>query len=1154
MKKIGLIVYLTSFIFTVGFGQNFSLKTEGKNNISIKENTYAKLRVIQELNDFRSMVVKTDQGNFIELGVEGYNFNNAIGSPKLPVKSQLIEIPMGATVKVVLKTVTSTEYSLKELGLNYPIVPLQPPLSKNATSIPPLVIDKQAYEKNQFSQSDVVTVDILGTMRGIRVARLNIAPVQYNPVTNRIKVYEFVDFQVIFENADLTTTLTEKKKNDNPYFGGVNNMLANYKPLKSSAKDTITKYPVKYVIVSPPAFEPLLQPFIQWKRKKGFTVVEAYTNNPAVGTTTTSIKNYLQGLYQAGTASDPAPTFILLVGDITQIPSFMGTAGGHYSDMYYAEYTGDVLPEVFIGRFSAENENQLIPQIDKTLEYEKYQMPDPSFLDQVDMIAGVDPNFGPIHANGQINYGTDNYFNAAHGLISHTYLYPQSGSSAAEIIQDVSNGVGFANYTAHGSSDGWANPAFGVADVATLQNAHKYPLMVGNCCLTNKFDDPVCFGEALLRASNKGAVGYIGGTNVTYWDEDFYWGVGVRSISANPTWSASEQRGAYDVTFHDHGEPFSQWYVTNAEMVYAGNMAVTIGVPNSTTYYWEVYMLMGDPSTMTYFGVPPAMNVSYNNLMPLAVTNFTVNTEPYTYVAISQAGVLHGAALADSTGVANVSLDPITTPGYAYIVITGQNWQPVIDSVVVASPSGPYVLMNSYQANEITGNGNGQIDYGETISLDMTLKNWGLTQANNVTCTISSTDCYVNITDNTQGFGDIAAGATGTQNNAFAFTVSNSVPDQHKVLFVANVSDGSGNNWGFNFKLTMNAPELAAGTMVINDNATGNGNGRLDPGETVDLIISGFNNGHADAINTVGSAILNSPLVTLNNSTSPMNTITTGSSGLAIFSITVSPTAQTGDNFSLNFSFASGAYNASKTFGLSVGMLSEDWESNSFTHYNWTNTGNAPWIITTENPYEGLYCSKSGTIGNNQHSDLYIHGNVLMEDSISFYRRVSSEADYDFLQFYVDGTKLDEWSGEAAWGREAYKITTGEHTFKWVYKKDGSETGGSDAAWIDFVVFPPTSGLTVGIENTEPEAFNYQIFPNPSSSQSQFVIYLDKACKLNMTLYNAMGQQVKTLVNEQTVSSGMHTYNITTSDLSKGVYYCRVNKDNTSSVIKLIVQ
>ena len=131
-----------------------------------------------------------------------------------------------------------------------------------------------------------------------------------------------------------------------------NNQLINYKSTHPLT-DTMTKYPVKYVIVSDPSFQAALQPFVQWKTEKGFTVIQAYTDNPAVGNTTTSIQNYLQGLYNAGTAADPAPTFVLFVGDINFIPSFEGTTGSHVTDLYYCEYAGDDFPVMYYGRFDA---------------------------------------------------------------------------------------------------------------------------------------------------------------------------------------------------------------------------------------------------------------------------------------------------------------------------------------------------------------------------------------------------------------------------------------------------------------------------------------------------------------------------------------------------------------------------------------------------------------------------------------------------------------------------------------------------------------------------------------------------------------------------------------------------------------------------------
>ena len=107
-----------------------------------------------------------------------------------------------------------------------------------------------------------------------------------------------------------------------------------------------------------------------------------------------------------------------------------------------------LFPEI-LRTFSASSVNQLIPQIEKTLEYEQYTIPDPSYLNEVLMVAGVDQSMAATYGNGQINYGTDYYFNSDHGLISH----PESGTSSSEQqIIDNSKGVN-GNYTAHCSPE-----------------------------------------------------------------------------------------------------------------------------------------------------------------------------------------------------------------------------------------------------------------------------------------------------------------------------------------------------------------------------------------------------------------------------------------------------------------------------------------------------------------------------------------------------------------------------------------------------------------------------------------------------------------------------------------------------------------------------
>jgi len=55
-------------------------------------------------------------------------------------------------------------------------------------------------------------------------------------------------------------------------------------------------------------------------------------------------------------------------------------------------------------------------------------------------------------------------------------------------------------------------------------------------------------------------------------------------------------------------------------------------------------------------------------------------------------------------------------------------------------------------------------------------------------------------------------------------------------------------------------------------------------------------------------------------------------------------------------------------------------ESGGFSEFDWEFGGDADWTISQTNPYEGIYCAKSGAIGNNQESELLISLEVLNND------------------------------------------------------------------------------------------------------------------------------------------------------------------------------
>jgi hypothetical protein len=848
-----ILCLLLGFIFTAGSVSAGVIRiNSGKTGITLTSNTYQAVSFTSTLSSVQYREVQTKLGPFQELFVAGYGFSNSPGDPKLPVIRKLIEVPEKATCILTVTHEKFQEYDLSALGIGNPIIPAQAPLSKNITDPAqiPFVMNHSTYQMDQWKGSPLVSFTPVGKFRSINLGRIDVSPVWYNPVTGKLRVYELLDITVTFAGGDIPATVELKKETYSPYFSGLYSGIVNFKPAVDSL---ITSAPVTYVIVSDPVFNDALKPFIAWKKKKGFNVIVGLTNNPAVGSTTTSIKNYLQGLYNTPPAGYQKPTFVLFVGDVGQIPAWMPN-GQHPTDLRYCEYTSDNIPEVFYGRFAAQNVTQLQAYIDKTLEYEQYTMPSDAFLGEVTMVAGNDPNMGPLYGNGQINYGTNNYFNTAHGLLSHTYLQPEpsGGNYAQNIHQNVSNGVAYGNYTAHGSEAGWADPSFGISDIPALQNNHKYCLLVGNCCKAANYST-TCFSKEVTRVASKGALGYIGCSDYSYWDEDYWWACGFKTVTTNPPYNA-QHLGAYDVTFHDQGEPTSKWFITMGQMVVGGDLAVEESSSGMKQYYWETYCLMGDPSLSIYYGVPSPVTAVYPATVIVGTSTLTVTTEPYAYVALAvHDTTLLAAMCADITGTVNLSFSPLTSPDSLSVVVTKQNRKPHLGHIQVVPASGPFVVLTNYTINDsLGGNNNHHADYCESVKLNVSVKNIGVNTAVNISGTLSTADTNITITSSAFNFGSVDPGGTVTGKDAFALSIKPNVLDQHYVFCNLVLTDGT-NTWNSTLMLTLNAPVLSMGTVTVLDPLPGgNNNGILDPGESATLKIFTSNTGHAASVNTIG--------------------------------------------------------------------------------------------------------------------------------------------------------------------------------------------------------------------------------------------------------------------------------------------------------------
>lgn len=1057
MKKLTSVVLLISVmifnsILLFSNNETIDLNDSNQTKLELVISTPEKLGFESVFGKVKSMAVKTENGEFIQLSIERCGKSNNEGYPELPVMHRLIEMPYGANPEVEIIDYTIVEYNLKS---NNPLIPMQMSQPKCGSS-KSFAQNQEVYSKNEFYSETLVSVEKLGMLRGANIGRLNISPVSYNPVTNTIKVVTNIKFEVTFNNADLLMTKEIKANTRSPFFDGVYNQLLNNQ--YNNTRDWITSYPVHYLIISDPMFENQLKTFIDWKKRKGFTVTEAYTDE--IGSSLQQIKDYIQNLYNNGTPENPAPSFVLFVGDVAQIPAWDNGNGA--TDRNYVEYTGDLFPEIFYGRFSAENADHLQPYLDKTLMYEQYTMPNPSYLDTVLMVSGVDASYAHDWGNGQINYGTINYFNEDHDIFSHTYLYPASSSASAALQQNVSEGITFGNYTAHCSPNGWADPSFSISDIPNLTNQDQYGLLIGNCCSSSEYQT-TCFAEEIVRAANKGAVGYIGGSNSTYWDEDYYFGVGVGTISENPPPYEETTLGNYDRSFHDHGEEFSDWFTTMDQIIFAGNFAVSESGSSREEYYWDIYNLIGDPSLMIYYSMPEVNPVTHTQFILIGETSLTVNAAPYSYVALNHNGENIVSVLSDATGLAILEFPGFTSPGYAELVITAQNYQPHIENIQIFAPDGPFCIYENHTINDDSlGNGNNNADYDEQVFINLSMVNWGNDDAIDVDVTISSQCSDLIFLDNNDVYDTIQINQVVTHDNGFLIQIADDVEDQTNMIFEIVATDNNDSTWTSEFEIMANAPKLTPLELLVDDSQYGNDNGRLDAGETAIIKIKTANTGHCVAYDVTASLLAYNPYITILSGDSIIPVLSTFGSIYPEFEVEVSNNAPEGILAELRYQLSSGGYFVERTYYPKVGLILEDWETGNFNKFEWHDDGDMPWVINNAYPYEGYYDVVSGQIGNNKTSEFWISYQVMSPDSISFYKKVSSEADFDKLQFYIDNVLQDEWSGTSqSWTREAYAVSPGVRKFRWVYSKDYSQTGGADKAWIDYIELPIMMTTTV---------------------------------------------------------------------------------------------
>ena len=131
---------------------------------------------------------------------------------------------------------------------------------------------------------------------------------------------------------------------------------------------------------------------------------------------------------------------------------------------------------------------------------------------------------------------------------------------------------------------------------------------------------------------------------------------------------------------------------------------------------------------------------------------------------------------------------------------------------------------------------------------------------------------------------------------------------------------------------------------------------------------------------------------------------------------------------------------------------------------SFTTGGDAPaWYGQTGVTHDGVDAARSGAITHSQTT--WFQTTVNSAGTVSFWWRVDSEECCDKLEFIVDNTVVYSIGGASGtWEQKTYTISSsGSHTLRWSYRKDGSVSTGLDAGFVDQLTWRGnTTAITFG--------------------------------------------------------------------------------------------
>ena len=276
MKKY-LVFLLVCLLGASAFGQT-KISMRSVDKAECETSDYSSLKATFSFSGIEATELQSERGVFSTLTMPNTVIGGNEGGPQIPVVSKLIAVPVGAAPSIRVTSYSTVDYDLEEHGIHR-LSPRQPDVFK--TEERPFVYNEAAYQTRGLRSEPLARVSVDGTMRGVQVGRMSIEPVSYDPVNNKIRVFNDIKVEVVFDGADARATEDMLVSTYSPYFDVLYKQLFNGRAVRDVYDDhpDLWQAPVKMLVIANRMFENCIQDWVAWKTMKGIYVDVNYTDN-----------------------------------------------------------------------------------------------------------------------------------------------------------------------------------------------------------------------------------------------------------------------------------------------------------------------------------------------------------------------------------------------------------------------------------------------------------------------------------------------------------------------------------------------------------------------------------------------------------------------------------------------------------------------------------------------------------------------------------------------------------------------------------------------------------------------------------------------------------------------------------------------------------